>query len=158
MRQLCDMAMAWQALGGKCDPDALKALFRRTGTLRWNRLLFAFLRTVLDVPSPLFADERAESGPLLKIVLEGGNFGHYTAARSDALSAACSGEAAGIRRRKRNTLTRFLRRLPFSLRYAPRETFATMWTLARGNLQSDSSQARGTAVRAKSESSSETTT
>ena len=60
------------------------------------------------------------------MVLEGGNFGHFATARPEEL-------AADDRRRKLNTFRRFLRRLPFSLRYAPRETFATIWALTKGN-------------------------
>ena len=128
IRQFCDLAAAWLALEGTFDPAALKALFRRTGTLRWNRLLFSFLADRLDLPDTLFTAGRISSEPLLRIVLEGGNFGHYAAVRSVALQA-------GSHRRKRNTLARFLHRLPFSLRYAPRETFATILHLAAGNLR-----------------------
>lgn len=142
IRQLCDLAMAWQALrrpSAEADsgikPAAMQEVFRRTGTLRWNRLLFSFLEDYLGLTDSPLADQRVCSDPLLKIVLEGGNFGHFAAARTAALQAGASGERAGTRRRKRNTLSRFLHRLPFSLRYAPRETFATMWTLVRGNLK-----------------------
>ena len=127
LRQLCDMAMACRALEGSFDPAGVHEVFRRSGTLRWNRLLFSFLSDHLDLSDPVFGSEHVSSSPLLKIVLEGGNFGHYAAARAEEL-------AAGGQRRKRNTFLRFLRRLPFSLRYAPRETFATIWGLIRGNL------------------------
>lgn len=135
LRQLCDMAMAMQGLAGSFDPVTLRKIFRRTGTLRWNRLLFSFLSEHLSMPDPVFAAEHVSPAPLLKIVLEGGNFGHYAAARGEALQVGASGDAASKRRRKRDTLHRFLRRLPFSLRYAPRETFATIWGLVRGNLR-----------------------
>lgn len=134
VRQLCDMAAAYQALKGNVDSAKLRTIFRRTGTLRWNRLLFSFLADRLGMEDSLFANgglfagERVSAAPLLQIILEGGNFGHYAAARQLALGA-------GARLRKRDTLRRFLRRLPFSLRYAPRETFARIWNLIRGNLQ-----------------------
>lgn len=127
MRQLCDMAMVCRGLAGSFDPVRLREVFRRTGTLRWNRLLFSFLAEKLEMPDPVFTGQHVSPAPLLQVVLEGGNFGHFAEARPEEL-------AAGDRRRKLNTFRRFLRRLPFSLRYAPRETFATIWGLVRGNL------------------------
>jgi len=142
IRQLCDLAMAWQALrrpSAEADigikPAAMQEVFRRTGILRWNRLLFSFLEDYLGLSDSPLADQRVCSDPLLEVILEGGNFGHFAAARTAALQAGASGERAATRRRKRNTLSRFIHRLPFSLRYAPRETFATMWNLVRGNLK-----------------------
>ncbi|MBR6868989.1 MAG: nucleotidyltransferase family protein [Bacteroidales bacterium] len=128
LRQCCDLAVAWHALAPFIDAAYMRELFRRTGTYRWNRLLFSFLADHLDLPNTLFPEERVSSEPLLRIILEGGNFGHHAKARTDALQAS-------DRRRKRNTLTRFLHRLPFSLRYAPRETIATIFSLLRGNLK-----------------------
>lgn len=132
IRQCCDLAAACRALEGAFDPAALKTYFHRTGTLRWNRLLFSFLVERLGLDEQIFAQifgtARVASAPLLNIILEGGNFGHYAAARRDKI-------AAGTSHRKRDTLRRFLHRLPFSLRFAPRETFATIWTLIRGNLR-----------------------
>lgn len=128
LRQLCDMAMAWQALGSHVDIPALKQIFQRTGTLRWNQLLFSFLAEKLEVSDHPFIGEQVSPKPLEKIILEGGNFGHYASSRGTELSA-------GSRQRKLNTLKRFLRRLPFSLHYAPKETLATMGSLLRGNLR-----------------------
>ena len=128
LRQCCDLAAAYRCLEADLEPEALKDCFRRTGTLRWNRLLFSFLAEWLDVDEKMFAGERVSGDPLLRIILEGGNFGHYADARLDGL-------AAGGRHRKRDTFRRFVRRLPFSLRYAPRETSATIFTLLRGNLR-----------------------
>lgn len=133
LRQCCDLAAAWHRLAPSIDPKEIRTLFRRTGTLRWNRLLFSFLNVFLGLSGP-FPEEAVSPEPLLRIILEGGNFGHHAEARAEALRASASGNPAATRRRKRNTLFRFFRRLPFSLRYAPRETFATVWTLVRGNL------------------------
>lgn len=133
IRQCCDVAAAYRSLHDSINPAELKALFRRTGTLRWNRLLFSFLadwlgmEDIVFAEGQLFAGECVSSAPLLQIILEGGNFGHYAASRKSALGAS-------DRQRKRDTLRRFLHRLPFSLRYAPRETFARIWGLIRGNL------------------------
>lgn len=134
LRQCCDLAVAWQALAPSINPKEMLEIFRQTGTLRWNRLLFSFLADYLGLSETLFADERVPSEHLLRIILEGGNFGHFAAARTAALQAGATGERAATRHRKCNTLSRFIKRLPFSLRFAPRETFATMWTLVRGNL------------------------
>ena len=127
LRQLCDMAMAWKALGEKVDRKSFLHLFRKTGTYRWNRLLFSFLEKELDVTDNPFEEKSVSPAPLLKIVYEGGNFGHYASSRHLEL-------AAGGNRRKLHTLRRFIRRLPFSLRFAPRETLATIFSLTRGNL------------------------
>ena len=130
LRQCCDMAMAYEALQDRYDPAALEHFFRQTRTWRWNRLLHAFLTTYLGMrPQSLFAGTADISPePLRAIVLSGGNFGHYAATRQNALAGSKT-------RRKRDTFVRFLRRLPFSLRYAPRETIATMGELVRGNLK-----------------------
>lgn len=127
IRQLCDLAAAWQALKPELDPSAIRILFHRTGTYRWNRLLFSFLEENLGLTGSPFEGERVQTGSLKTIILEGGNFGHHAEARKDALRA-------DNRRRKLNTLSRFLKRIPFSIRYSPRETFATVWTLVRGNM------------------------
>lgn len=127
LRQCCDLAVAWQALASSIKPKVMQEIFRQTRTLRWNRLLFSFLAEYLGLPETLFTDDRVSSEPLRRIILEGGNFGHFAEARTSAL-------LADERKRKRNTFSRFLHRLPFSLRYAPRETVATIWGLIRGNL------------------------
>ena len=128
MRQCCDLATAWYALSSKLNPAELRDLFRRTGTLRWNRLLFSFLADYLDLPETIFVEDRVSSRPLLRIILEGGNFGHFAKSRTGSLFTT-------DRKRKRNTFSRFIKRLPFSLRFAPRETIATIWGLIRGNLR-----------------------
>ena len=128
LRQCCDLAAAWQTLSPSIDPKEMREIFRQTGTIRWNRLLFSFLAEHLGLNETLFADERVSSEPLLRIILEGGNFGHHAEARTEALQA-------DKRKRKRNTLARFLHRLPFSLRYAPRETIATIASLLCGNFR-----------------------
>lgn len=128
IRQLCDLAAAWQALKPELDPSAIRNLFNRTGTYRWNRLLFSFLEENLGLSGSPFEGERVPTGSLKTIILEGGNFGHYAASRQAALGASNS-------RRKRDTLRRFLRHLPFSLRYAPRETIFRLFSLLHGNIR-----------------------
>ena len=127
LRQLCDMAIAYQAL--PYDRERLLACYQATGTDPWNRLLASFLVRYLgaeDIPyeSP---KELPDPAPLLDIVLTGGNFGHHEQSRSQALQASPL-------RRKADTAGRFLRRLPFSLRYAPKQLAAFFKELVRGNL------------------------
>ena len=80
------------------------------------------------------ADELVEAEDpegLLKIVLEGGNFGHFAASRRESLS----GPAAS---RKGDTLKRILRKAPFGLRYAPGKYLWYIFTLVKGNLRAPS--------------------
>ena len=126
MRQLCDMALAYRALS--YDRQRLTAYFRATKTLRWNRLLAAFLRDVLGADPGLFPGDRISSRPLRRIVLRSGDFGRASSSRRQA-------EKAGKRTRKLDTLWRFLRGIPFSLRFAPREWFRYAGSLVKGNLR-----------------------
>ena len=124
LRQLCDVAMAYKALA--VEPSRLKEVFREAGLERWNRLLFSFLHAHLGA-EPLY-EELPSPEPLEKIVFEGGNFGHYAATRRAALSRSAF-------RRKLDTAGRYLRRLPFSLKYAPREFLPSVGRLFAGNLR-----------------------
>ena len=123
LRQLCDMAMAYKALA--VPPERLRACFRDAGLERWNRLLFSFLHTYLGA-EPLY-DDLPSPEPLLQIILEGGNFGHHSEAREASLYKSPL-------RRKLGTAGLFLRRLPFSLRYAKKELVPMVGELLKGNL------------------------
>ena len=123
LRQLCDLAMAYKALA--VPPEDLRRCFRDVGLERWNRLLFSFLHQYLGA-EPLY-DTLPSPDPLLKIVLEGGNFGHHSQAREASLHKSPL-------RRKLGTAGLFLRRLPFSLRYAKKELVPMLGELLRGNL------------------------
>ena len=100
------------------------------GLTRWHTLLCSLLVEDLGLdPSRClegFSAVRPES--LRRIVREGGNFGQATEKRQKALH---SGSAFA---RKASTAFTFLKRLPFSLRTAPREARATIRELVRGNL------------------------
>ena len=148
-KQLCDMARALDGAEGRYDKAALRAALRRCGLLRWHRLLCSLLVTDLgldparclpyapasDAGTAAPAGSAAGAGsfvpvdpaPLRRIVLRGGAFGYADPARRQAVSR---GPAA----RKAHAAGAFLRRLPFSLRIAPRETIATLAELIRGNL------------------------
>ena len=125
LRQVVDMAAAYRKLD--YSPDALKALYKSLHLERWNRLLCSFLARYLDTPNRLYPEDRLSPEPLMRIIREGGNFGHHAASRSRALSRSAV-------LRKADTALCFLRRLPFSLRYGPRLAFSAFSTLVKGNL------------------------
>ena len=125
LRQMCDLAAAYQALEGQYNPIALEEAYRKAGLLKWNRLLSSFIRNSLGMKAPIEGD--LPTGGLEKIIFSGGNFGHYASSRQKALKASRW-------RRKMDTAWRFIRRLPFSLRMSPRETFSTIADLIKGNL------------------------
>lgn len=126
MRQICDMALAYRAL--PYDREQLLAYFRATKTLRWNRLLAAFIGEVLGADPGLLPGDRIRTRPLRRIVLRSGDFGR-------ALSSRRQAEKAGGGARKLDTLGRFLRGIPFSMRFAPREWFRYTGSLVKGNLR-----------------------
>ena len=129
LRQFCDMARACHVLHGRCDASALDRLLDATGLTRWHRLLCEFLCAYLglsasEVPGAQFAPELSTSSQpsracrrLLTDVLRWGNFGHHAPSYTSS---------------KWHTATHILRRLPFSLHYAPLETLCLVSQLARG--------------------------
>jgi len=126
LRQICDMAMAYKALEGKYDKNCLENFYSRLGMTRWNSLLSSFIirRLGIDVPCP---EGPVPDNALLRIVEEGGNFGHHAQGRAKTLGKSSV-------RRKIDTAARFIKRLPFSMRYAPGETLRTIFSLTKGNL------------------------
>lgn len=133
LRQFCDMAVACEKLS--FDPAVLLETYRKAGLWKWSILLHAFLRKYLGLKD-IFegALPTADPSPLLRIVLEGGNFGHHGPRREKVLGT-------DIRQRKIDTALRYVRRLPFSLKYAPRETFRYLGELIRGNLRREATTA-----------------
>lgn len=128
-KQLCDVARALDQAEGRYDKAALAGALRACGLQRWHRLLCSLLVSELGLdPAHCLPDFRpCDPAPLRRIVLRGGAFGYADPAR---LQAARRGPAA----RKIHAAGAFLRRLPLSLRIAPRETLATVGELVRGNL------------------------
>ncbi|MBR5175758.1 MAG: nucleotidyltransferase family protein [Bacteroidales bacterium] len=127
IRQITDYAMACDALKGQYDPDKLDAAFKESGIIKWQSLLSSFIINILGIQIPCPGGKTISEEPLLKIIEEGGNFGHHAAGRSIVYGKSAT-------KRKMDTFRRFLRRLPFSLKYAPKETFRTMLSLLGGNL------------------------
>lgn len=125
LRQLCDMAAAYQTL--PYGRERLLAFYEATDTLKWNELLAAFCLKYLGADRIPFDEPLPDPQPLLDIVLTGGNFGHHEASREKVLQSSPL-------RRKADTALRFLKRLPFSLRYAPRQLINRVKDLTKGNL------------------------
>ena len=125
LRQLCDMAAAYQAL--PYDRERLLACYEATETLKWNELLAAFCQQYLGADRIPFDAPLPDPQPLMDIVLTGGNFGHHEVSREKVLQSSPL-------RRKADTALRFLKRLPFSLRYAPRQLVNRVKELTKGNL------------------------
>ncbi len=130
LKQLCDMAVATKALNGKYDRTDLLDRLSGAHLVRWQRMLDTFLLDYLGVeerylPTLSSGMKRLDPSPLLRIVMEGGNFGHFNPARH--LDAA-------EKVRKRSTFLLFVRRLPFAVMVAPREWTHMVVSLMKGNL------------------------
>lgn len=128
-KQLCDMAIALDRTDGQYDKALLEKYLKDAGLLRWHRVLCSLLVSDLGLdPARCLPDFKpCDPAPLRRIVLSGGAFGLYDPAREKAVR---KGKAA----RKLQAAGAFLKRLPFSLRVAPRETLATIGELVKGNL------------------------
>lgn len=130
LRQFCDMARAYHTLYGSYSPGDLEAVHRRTGLLRWSAQLHTFLTEYLglhraELP---YADTDAYSSPeLLRIVLEGGNFGQYGGTKGKASQARWE--------RKLRTFLSFWKHRGFSNTYARKEAFWISVRLIIGNLR-----------------------
>ena len=129
LKQLCDLARALHATEGRYDKEELRNALRRAKLLRWHRMLCSLLVTDLGLDAtcclPGFRPVRVTA--LRRIVRSGGNFGQAAPRRQAALHKSAAA-------RKADTAAAFLRRLPFSLYCAPKETCATIRELTRGNL------------------------
>ena len=117
-KQLCDLTVALTRLDGQYDKQELADALKKAGLLRWHRLLCSLLVADfgLDPKCCLEGFQPTDPEKLRKIVRSSGHFGHHA-------------------KKKAATAGAFLRQLPFSLSYCPRETLATVWELALGNLK-----------------------
>lgn len=130
LKQICDYAVVTRRLLPDCDVQALAGHVRRARLQRWLGRLDAFITTYLGVPQEELLSSRIGAklhspAPLLKIILQGGEFGHHNPFRT---------LMASPRRRKLNTLRFFLQRLPFAISTAPAEWRHTVSQLIKGNL------------------------
>lgn len=126
LRQVCDMAAGCLKLDGKYDPALLVEYAKENRIDKWNKLLFSFLSTYLEIPDRLYSSNKTSPEPLMNIISEGGNFGHYSTRRQSAFK-----KAAVLR--KADTARAIARRLPFALKYAPGQGISILLTLLRGN-------------------------
>ena len=114
LRQVCDMAVAQRYYASRVSDAEMEEVYRRTGILKWSRLLDCFIEEFI------YSDKPKKSTVLLQIILKGGNFGAFTEGRESA--------SRGLLSRKWSTFRSFVGNMGFALRYAPGEW---LWTLAR---------------------------
>ena len=116
LRQVCDMARAYHRLYGLYDANALAEVYHQTGLWRWSELLHLFLVRYLGMPAqelpPPSPARQHDVRRLLRQMLHDGNFGHHALQWQRAHSEG---------RNRRHTIWQIVRRMPFSLRYAPIE-------------------------------------
>ena len=138
LRQMCDLAMAYHRISeeGKIDEygGRILAFYRRVGIVKWSRLLHSFLVGVIGLPEAElpYSEKIVPYGALWRIVEEGGNFGQH---RETGASAGTASGKSGVFKRKLGTAGMFLRRAGFSLRFAPKEAFWTVFDLAKGQFR-----------------------
>lgn len=128
LRQLCDMARACHAYSGKIDKTQMQRSCHRMGMRRWNPLLHAFLVNYLGLPVEYLPYPKVakDAVPLLNIVWQGGNFG-FGFRQGKA-------PAQGTWKRKLRTAGSFCSKVPFVVRYAPKEAFWIFTGLLKGQM------------------------
>lgn len=127
MRQLCDLARFYHLHHASVDGGAMQYICRRSGIMRWQGMLHAFLADYLALPAGElpFATPPADALPLLRRVMDDGNFGH----------SLRHGAGQSSLQRKWHTASRFLGHAGFACRYAGGEAFWTSVKLVIGNLR-----------------------
>ena len=128
LRQLCDMARACYVLGDKVDMKEMEKCSRKLGLDRWNALLSAVLIKHLGLPASSlpYPAVASDAQPLIDIVWRGGNFGFQLEERTTP--------AQSVLKRKLRTANSFLKKLPFVIRYAPKEAFWIVAGLLKGQM------------------------
>lgn len=130
LRHFCDVAQACTALHGSYSMSEFEAVSKRVGLTGWNRQLYSFLLgffLVKDAHLPVATVDKEPSPLLMRIVLNGGNFGFHGNSRRL--------EAQSRRKRKLRTFLAFWKRRSFSLAYARGEAFWTSIRLIIGNIK-----------------------
>ena len=116
LRQLCDVAMAFNALHSVTNKNELERICHKWHIHRWNRLLYALLIKYLGVPADLLPFSTSLCpDKLMQEIWESGNFGHG----DERYGERPSGKWAN----KRYTLKRVFHKMHLSSGYAFDETF-----------------------------------
>lgn len=129
LRQLCDMARANHLLHSQIPHAEMVRIYRRTGVLRWSKLLHGFLVEWLGLPLEEQPHENncLFTRNLLAIILKGGNFGQFI----DGSTRKRPSEW----KRKWQTAVAFIKNIRFSCRYAPKEAFWIVMNLLTGQVK-----------------------
>lgn len=123
LRQICDYMRAAYALAGNYDREEFGKLCRDLGISGWTALLNAFLVKYMHADPAVLPPSGRKKGcavspdALMKIIMEGGNFGQHHA-------GAPAAHAGG----KIHTASMLMKRSRMSLTIAPAEAF---WNFVR---------------------------
>ncbi|MGN0231015.1 MAG: nucleotidyltransferase family protein [Muribaculaceae bacterium] len=130
LRQLCDMARACHIYSRSADITKMAEVYSAAGIDRWSRLLHSFLVQYLGLPvdEQPYTTPLPDAAPLLRIIVEGGNFGHH---RKSTQNPGTQSEL----RRKIKTAGNFARAAKFSCKYAPIEAIFTVSSLFIGQFR-----------------------
>lgn len=130
LRQLCDIARAYHAWHDQVNQSELTAMYAKAGIAKWSQLLHRVLVDYLGLPASCLPAScqldppRALSPlPLIRIILQGGNFGQAAIQRSQPQRHS---------QRKISTAQSFLQNAQFAFRYAPWESVGIVSTLLTG--------------------------
>lgn len=129
LRQFCDLARIYHEKYMVISGEELKDCYEHCGLIRWSRQVHGVLVRYLGLsPEELPYRERTFrlSNRLLRIILEGGNFGMYGSSRGK--------QGQPVWKRKWNTVSAFVSHSAFSVKYAPRESFGLILSLLTGNM------------------------
>ena len=132
LRHLCDYMCAAYSLHGRYDAEEFKVVCSMLGISKWTALLNDFLVKHLGAdmamlpPSGLKSANTIPTGTLLKIIKEGGNFGHHLHNSDHKPSHVAGG--------KLHTLGMFLKRSRFAASVAPSEAFWNFFRLIIGQV------------------------
>lgn len=114
LRQICDLAMAYKFYYGRLDKNLYCKIVRRCGLTRWTELLHSVLTGPIGMPEKYLPCEPNERDitKMMELVLRDGNFGSRRVGKIGSL----------------------LKRFPMFMRYAPREYFTRICSLAIGRI------------------------
>lgn len=156
LRQFCDLARALHALHDQYDADALRTACHQGGIDRWCRLLGSFLSEVLALPqeeNPFshFSVRRSatlDTSRISKFSISHFSIPHFSISQfsifnifspsrllRDVLSSGNFRHKDSDHPSVSHTARQMIRRLPFSLCYAPSETACYVGTLLKNKIK-----------------------